>query len=337
MSPLNRRCFLASLSAASLVGQSRRGGPLGTAGPPAGLRDGRSLSSAGRVQGDPRGPGGPPYLAFARLASSPSAPEGIADEARRLARAAVGALGGMDRFVSKGNVVWVKPNIAWNRRPEQAACTNPDLVAEVVRMCFEAGAGKVLVGDNPCQEAEETYVRSGIRQTVEKAGARMVLLDERKFRAISLKGAKVLTSWKLYTEMVEVDRFINVPIAKQHTLCRAVLGMKNLMGAAGGDRARFHQNIANTVPDLAGFLKPHLVVLDAVRVLAANGPTGGNLSDVRRKDTVVAGTDQVAVDAAGAELLGIKPAQIGYIVEAADRGLGSMDYQSLNPARVEVF
>ena len=324
MLPLDRRRFLASaFSAASLAGQAPRSA--------VGLRNGLESAGDGRVQG------GPPHMAIAHASSPPSAPEGIADEARRLARAAVGALGGMGRFVSKGNVVWVKPNIAWNRLPEQAACTNPDLVAEVVRMCFEAGAGKVLVGDNPCQEAEQTYARSGIRQAAERAGARCVFLDERKFRAMSLKGAKVLTSWKLYTEMVEAERFINVPIAKQHTLTRAVLGMKNLMGAAGGSRERFHQNIANTVPDLAGFLKPHLVVLDAVRVLAANGPTGGNLSDVKRKDTVIAGTDQVAVDAAGADLLGIKPAQVAYIVEAANRGLGTMDYRSLSPAQVEIF
>ncbi len=324
MSGINRRCFLGSaFSAATLAGQSSR------------LAAG--LNPAGRVQGDARGLGGLPRLAIAHSSASPSAADGIADEARRLARAAVGALGGMQRFVSKGNVVWVKPNIAWNRRPEQAACTNPDVVAEVVRMCFEAGAGKVLVGDNPCQEAEQTYARSGIRQAAEREGARCVLLDERKFRTMSLKGAKVLASWKLYSEMVEADCFINVPIAKQHSLCRAVIGMKNLMGAAGANRERFHQNIAHTVPDLAGFLKPHLVVLDAVRILAANGPTGGNLSDVRRKDTVMAGTDQVALDAAGAELLGIKPDRIGYIVEAADRGLGTMDHQSLDPAQVEIF
>ena len=324
MPPLDRRLFLASAFSTACVSA-------------AGPRGGGSSRCEERVQGDPRGPGGPPHIAIAHSISSPSSPDAIADEARRLARAAVGALGGMERFVSRGNVVWVKPNIAWNRRPEQAACTNPDVVAEVVRMCFEAGAGKVLVGDNPCQEAEQTYARSGIRQAAEKAGARCVLLDERKFRAMALKGAKVLTNWKLYTEIVEADRFINVPIAKQHTLCRAVMGMKNLMGAAGGSRERFHQNMANAIPDLAGFLKPHLVVLDAVRVLIANGPTGGNLSDVKRKDTVIAGTDQVAVDSIGAGLLGIEPARIGYIVEAANRGLGTMDYQSLRPAQVEIF
>ncbi len=278
----------------------------------------------------------PPSLAIAHYKAPPSAPEGIAEEARRLTRAAVGALGGMGRFVSKGNVVWVKPNIAFDRRPEQAACTNPDVVAAIVEMCFQAGAAKVLVSDNPIHVPERTFPRSGIQQAAEKAGARCPFMDERRFRAMSLTGAKVLTKWKLYSELVEADCLINVPIAKQHSLAKAVLGMKNLMGAAGGDRGRFHQDIANTVTDLAAFLKPRLVVLDAVRILAANGPTGGNLSDVKRKDLVVAGVDQVAVDSVGATILGYRPADIGYLVEGQSRGLGTTDFQSLSPVRLEV-
>jgi uncharacterized protein (DUF362 family) len=112
--------------------------------------------------------------------------------------------------------------------------------------------------------------------------------------------------------------------------------MKNLMGIAGGDRNRFHQDLSNTVADLAAFIHPALVVMDAIRVLTANGPVGGNLADVARKDTVVAGVDQVAVDAVGATLLGVKPQDVGYIVEANDRRLGTMAFESLKPARVEL-
>jgi uncharacterized protein (DUF362 family) len=278
----------------------------------------------------------PPSLAIAHCKAPSNAPETIPEEARRLTRAAIGALGGMGRFVSKGNLVWVKPNIAWDRRPEQAACTNPDVVAAIVEMCYQAGAAKVVVGDNPCHPPERTFPRSGIQQAAERAGARCPFMDERKFRTMSLNGARVLTKWKLYAELVEADCLINVPIAKQHSLAKAVLGMKNLMGAAGGDRNRFHQDIANTVTDLAVFLKPRLVVLDAVRVLTANGPTGGNLSDVKRKDLVAAGVDQVAVDALGATILGYRPADIPYLVEGQSRRLGTMDFQSLAPVRLEI-
>jgi uncharacterized protein (DUF362 family) len=276
-----------------------------------------------------------PALAIAHYKGSPAQPDGIAEEARRLTRSSIDSLGGMGRFVSRGNTVWVKPNIGWDRRPEQAATTNPDVVSTVIEMCFQAGAKKVLVSDNPCNEARNTFPRSGIQQAAEKAGAQVFFLDERKFRKMAING-KVLKEWAIYQDVVEADRLINVAIAKTHNLSKATLGMKNLMGVTGGARNRFHQDIDNSLVDLAVFLKPHLTVLDAIRVLTANGPTGGNLADVKRKDTIVAGVDQVAVDAVGATLLGYKPEDIGHIVEANARGLGTINFNSLSPRRVEV-
>jgi uncharacterized protein (DUF362 family) len=277
-----------------------------------------------------------PSLAIAHYKTSPVAPDAIAEEARRLTRASLEALGGMGRFVSHGQVVWVKPNIAWDRRPEQAACTNPDVVAALVEMCFQAGAGKVWVGDNTIHLAERTFARSGIQTAAERAGAQCCFMDPSRFRKMAIKGGKVLKEWEIYSAVMECDRVINVGIAKHHSLTRAVLGMKNLMGVAGGARNRFHQDISNTVADLAGFIRPQLIVLDAVRILTANGPTGGNVADVKRQDTVVAGVDQVAVDAFGATLLGLKPADIGYVVEAHARGIGTMNFQALAPVRLEI-
>jgi uncharacterized protein (DUF362 family) len=241
----------------------------------------------------------------------------------------------MGRFVSKGNTVWVKPNIGWDRRPEQAATSNPDVVATVVELCYQAGAARVTVGDNPCVSPLASFARSGIQAAALKAGARCFYMDDRKFRRMAIRG-RILKEWEIYTEAVEATRLVNVFIPKQHSLTKATLGMKNLMGLAGGARNRFHQDIAGTLADLAAFLHPQLIVLDAVRVLAANGPTGGNTSDVRRKDTVAAGVDQVAMDAYGATLLGLRPAEIGFISEAQRRGLGTMDYQALAPAMLEV-
>jgi uncharacterized protein (DUF362 family) len=276
-----------------------------------------------------------PALAIAHYKNSPTDPDGIAEEAKRLTRNAIDALGGMSRFVSHGNIVWVKPNIGWDRRPEQAATTNPEVVATLVEMCFQAGAAKVLVSDNPCNEARNTFPRSGIRQAAEKAGAQVFFLDERKFRKMALNG-KVLKEWPIYQDVVEADRLINCPIVKNHELSKATLGMKNLMGVTGGARNRFHQDIDDTLVDLAAFLKPQLTVLDAVRVLTANGPTGGNLADVKRRDTVVAGTDQVAVDAFGATLMGYKPEEIGHIAQGNARGLGKINFNALAPKRLEV-
>jgi uncharacterized protein (DUF362 family) len=311
MDDSSRRDFL---KACALIGAAMKLGPF-------------ALEASAAVAG--------PALSIAHFKTSPQAADAIADEARRLTLEAMNGLGGMGRFIGKGDVVWVKPNIGWNRRPEQAATTNPDVVATLVSLCWQAGAKRVIVSDNSCNSAVASFARSGIQQAAQKAGAECFVMDESRFRKTSLNG-KVMPAWELYGDVLGVNKFINVPIVKHHNLCRATLGMKNLMGVAGGERNRFHQDLNNTLVDLAGFVRPTLVVMDAVRILTANGPTGGNLADVQRRDTVAAGTDQVAIDAFGATLLGLKPQDIGYIVEGNARKLGTIAFESLKPRRIEI-
>jgi uncharacterized protein (DUF362 family) len=273
-----------------------------------------------------------PKMSIAKYRTSPTETDGIAEEAVRLTRQVIKDIGGMSRFVSKNDVVWVKPNIAWDRTPEQAGNTNPDVVATVVKMCFESGAKQVIVGDNPCNAGELTYPNSQIQPMAEKAGARVVQLDKRKFKKMALNG-KALKEWEMHTEMMEVDTLINIAIAKHHIRSGATLGIKNLMGLCGGSRNRFHQDLTNVLPDLAAFVKPKLTIVDAIRVLKANGPRGGKLEDVKRRDTLVAGVDQVAIDAFSATLLDMDPKDIGHIVEADKRGIGTMDYKSVSPVK----
>jgi uncharacterized protein (DUF362 family) len=149
-------------------------------------------------------------------------------------------------------------------------------------------------------------------------------------------GGNALKSWPIYTEVMEADKVINVPIAKTHGLTTLTLGMKNWMGVMGGSRGRIHQRIEGSIVDVALLIRPALIVLDAVRILTANGPGGGDLSDVKRANTVVAGTDQVAVDAYGATLFGMKGADIGHIVAAHRAGLGTMDISRLKIKRINL-
>jgi uncharacterized protein (DUF362 family) len=256
--------------------------------------------------------------------------------AERIVRAAVDALGGMKRFIAKGDVVVVKPNIGWDRVPEQAATTNPEVVAALVKMAFEAGAKKVKVFDRTVNDPRRCYVQSGIEPAAKAAGAEVSHIDDRKFRDVSIPGGVAIQSWPLYTELLEADKLINVPIAKHHGLSKLTMSMKNWMGVMGSGRNMVHQRIDDSLVDLAIVIKPQLTVLDAVRILTAHGPTGGNLADVKRLDTVVAGVDQVAVDAYGATLFGMKGADLGYVVKAAQRGVGRMDLEKLNLKRLEI-
>jgi len=271
-----------------------------------------------------------PAMSIARWDEAALAGADLMPVAVALTEAAVASLGGMDRFVNKGDRVWIKPSIGWNRRPELAATTNPDVVATLVRMCRDAGAKVVKVGDHPCQPARQTYRNSGISQAVDAAGGKMVYLDEARFQEVPL-GGEFLETWPVYKEVFESDLVINVPILKHHSLTRCTIAMKNYMGVIGGNRSAWHQNMDACLVDITRFMKPRLTILDAVRVLTDHGPQGGDPEDVDLRGIVAAGTDIVAIDAFGATLLGHKPEEIGFVAAAAQQGLGTLDFASLNP------
>jgi len=243
-------------------------------------------------------------------------------------RRAVEAVGGMSRFVKRGERVVIKPNIGWNRLAEQAANTNPDVVAEVVRLVAAAGAGKIWVTDVSVNTAEQCFARSGIEKAAQAAGATVVRPDSTAFREVDVSG-KLLHTGDVLFPFVEADRIINVPVVKQHGLSRATMAMKNWYGVLGGQRVKLHQNIHLSIVDLAAMIKPTLTIMDATRILLANGPTGGSLADVKRMDTVAVSTDEVALDAFGAGLLGLAPVDLGFIVEGMKAGLGTLDWKSL--------
>jgi len=264
-----------------------------------------------------------PELAIARNDTDPAA----------LVRKAVAALGGMKRFVSRGDIVAVKPNIGWDRAPIHAANTNPQVVAEVVRLAYDAGAKHVVVTDASCNEPNRCFQRSGIWSAAYELGAEVIVPVESRFKKMRLKG-EVLDEWPVYTPLIHADKVINVPIAKHHNLAGYTGAMKNWYGVLGGRRNRLHQSIDVSVADLATFMQPTLTILDAVRVLMRNGPQGGNVADAKDMFTVIASVDQVAIDALGCTLIGKTADQIHYLKMGEERSLGTMNWQSLRSVEV---
>lgn len=246
----------------------------------------------------------------------------------QITKEAISSLGGIQRFVSKGDVVIVKPNIGWDRTPKQAACTNPQVVKTLVELSLGAGAKEVKIIDNPCNPAQRTYARSGIAAAAKEAGGKVLFPNPHKLKKISLNG-KWLKEWEVYTDFVEADKIINVPIAKTHSLSRLTMGMKNWLGALGGNRNQLHQKLDQVMIDLAAFFKPCLTVMDGYRILIRNGPQGGRLSDVELFKTVVAGVDYVAVDAAGATFFDIQPQDLPYLQIAHQMGVGEINLEKL--------
>ncbi len=240
-------------------------------------------------------------------------------------RAAMAQLGGMERFVTSGAKVVVKPNVLTGRPPEYATTTNPIVISTIIRMCLEAGAAEVTVLDYPTSSARAAFKESGLAQATAEAGGTLKYLSNRDFDRVDIPEGVAIDSWPLVTEALEADTFINVPIGKTHGMAGLTLAMKNLMGIMGDSRGKIHIDYPQKITDVNTLVKPHLVILDAYRILTRNGPTGGNLDDVAMPKTVVAGTSQVAVDAYGATIMGWQPTDLPSLVEAAARGLGEID------------
>ncbi len=251
------------------------------------------------------------------------------DDPQQLARHAIEELGGIRRFVSRADIVLVKPNIGWDRTPEQAANTNPLVVAEIVRQCWNAGARKVIVTDVSCNEPRRCFQRSGIADAAQREGAEIILPDLARFKDVDLQG-EVLREWPVFEPFLNADKIINVPIAKHHSLTGTTLGMKNWYGILGGPRHQLHQKINESLVDLADFMRPTLTVIDSYRVLIRNGPTGGNLEDVVLKKTLIAGTDPVALDAYVAKAYwNLEVSALPYLQMANQRGLGTYDFEKI--------
>ena len=265
----------------------------------------------------------PAYLNYPQLAVLQG------DDPVALVKEAIRDLGGIQRFISRGDVVLVKPNIGWDRTPEQAANTNPDVVAEVVRQCLGAGAKRVVVTDVSCNELRRCFQRSGIAEAAKQAGAEVILPDPSSFKEINLQG-EVLHAWPVFEPFLNADKIINVPVAKHHALTGTTLGMKNWYGMLGGQRNQLHQKIHESLVDLADFVRPTLTIIDCYRILLRNGPTGGNLEDVLLKKTLLASTDPVAIDAYAAKAYwNIDVDALPYLKLAAKRGLGTYEFERL--------
>jgi uncharacterized protein (DUF362 family) len=258
---------------------------------------------------------------------------GEPNSAEALVRRAIDAMGGIKRFVSRGDVVVIKPNIGWDRMPIHAANTNPDVVGAVIQLAFEAGAKKVVVADGSCNDPNRCFQRSGIWRKAYALGAEVVLPAEHRFRTTRMKG-EVLDEWPIFTTLVDADKVINVPVAKHHNLAKYTAAMKNWYGVLGGRRNRLHQNIDTSIADLATFMRPTLVVVDAMRVLMRNGPQGGNIDDTKVMNQVFATVDQVAADAYGATLIGQHRDNLPYLKMGHERGLGTMYWEQLKVREV---
>lgn len=323
-----------SLTRRELLKKAAIAGSLGAAGGylalapeswPLSLKDSKGLRSQETPEpfrlGDfrvPR-PTGKPELALGRGATS-----------EINLKKAMDALGGLSHYIKPGDVVLVKPNVAFDRSPNLGATTHPEILTALIQMLrVDCRAAEVRVADNPIESPADCFAKSGIRPAAERAGARVYLPDGNAFAMLNTPGATLIENWWFFRRPLDgVNKVIGLSPVKDHNLCGASMGIKNWYGLLGGRRNQFHQDIHQIVSDLSLMIRPTLTILDGTRVLMANGPTGGDPTNVRPGDTVAVGLDPVALDAWAYEnLLQRSEGQPAYLALAEEKGTGIRDYR----------
>jgi len=266
----------------------------------------------------------------------------ISGEPAAATRKALEAIGGISRFVKKGQRVVLKPNMSFARTPDLSATTHPLVVATVAQACMEAGAQQVLVLDHTLHRAEICLERTGIRDACKSiSGVHVLALQERTFfREVKVPKGKDLESVEVVKEILDGYILINIPVAKSHSATGVSLGMKGLMGLVW-DRESFHSrfNINQAIADLGTVIKPQVTILDATRALVSGGP--GGPGEVRKLNLIIAGTDPVAVDSYGVSIVpwygqNFKGRQVEHLLAAYEKGLGKIDIDQLKVFREKV-
>jgi len=327
---LERRAFLKQAGMVALLASGATWSALAPAGAPFSLRDpdgerGKSKRKTIHL----------PENGYAVEASSVHSHLGVArgSDVDAMIRASVAAIGGIDRFIQRDDIVVIKPNVAFERSAPLGATTNPEVLKALVRLVREAHPKEIRVADNPIESPESCFVRSGIRQAAIDVGARVMLPTPGDFETINVPGATWIEEWPFFwSPFRNATKVIGVAPVKDHNLCAASMTTKNWYGLLGGRRNQFHQDIHGIISDLALMLKPTFVVLDGTRVLYRNGPTGGTLGDVREGRTIVASTDSLAADSFGWDMLlerkGIE--RPDYFAQVAGRGLGNPEWTEVS-------
>jgi len=249
------------------------------------------------------------------------------DNPKNRVEKAISLLGGMKKFISQGQTVLIKPNLVFPEPPPKT--TDPGVIATLVKMVMEAGAGRVLVGESPSSgerkarglTSREVFEKTGVGQMVKELGGEVLLLDQSDVADVDISSATLYKKAKIYRTFLEADVVISVPVLKTHFLTDVTLGIKNLYGfVAQEHRKLYHRNDINQkLVDLLKLRRPDLTVIDGGLCMEGLGPSAGKPVQM---DVIIAGKDVVACDAVGASLMMFDPMQVDHIRMADHDRLG---------------
>ena len=254
---------------------------------------------------------------------------------KKMVEAGIAKMGGWDKFFKPGDKVALKPNLAWNSTPEQGGNTHPDILRAVIKGAEACKVKQILIPENTCQPEKMTFKVSGANDAIEGTSAKLYRPKPADYKEVDVPKGKICQQAKVTRDLIEADCLVNMPVAKHHGGATLSLSMKNWMGAVDNSTRRaWHRNgLHQCIADFSTFLKPHLIVIDATRIMLDNGPQGpGKLAHPHE---IIFATDPVAADTYAATLFGKKPKDVLHIELAAKLGVGCADIDKIKVERVE--
>ncbi|MEI6876071.1 MAG: DUF362 domain-containing protein [Spirochaetota bacterium] len=219
--------------------------------------------------------------------------------------------------------VLVKPNLLNASSPERAVTTHPELLRAFLRALKRGGAARILVGDSPCYQAQDTVgLRTGIKDAAASEGALWV--DFSEGQEVDNPEGSIVKRFNLAACLGDVDLLVSLPKLKTHQLMYYTGAIKNLFGLVPGfQKSGFHlrfpgrADFAAMLADLALAAKPDFALMDAVVAMEGPGPNAGS---PRHLGLLLASKDSLALDFAAADLIGYDPLRIPYLAALAGRG-----------------
>jgi uncharacterized protein (DUF362 family) len=246
---------------------------------------------------------------------------------------AIELLGGIEKFVSPGAKVFIKPNCMLFTGPPTT--TNPLVVGALIELCRKAGAKKITVGELSIVgvDPKTNFEYNGMKDYVERFSDERCEVRvfcpsdeepiEKNFELMESKDAKAIKKMWFPKEIKDADVFINVPVAKTHTASDITLGIKNMHGTYHTSQRRLYHTtedaMAHKFIDALLRKYPNLTVTDCWYAGEGEGPY---FMTFKKMGLVVASSDIVANDAVVSYLMGFDPLRVKMIRIANERGFG---------------
>jgi len=246
--------------------------------------------------------------------------------------------GGFGKNVKK---LGFKPNIPFGRTPEQGICTHPDLIDVFLEKTIKSGIKDIVIPERVGRSDAGAFERNGSGPVLKKHKQKVSPTKSKssEFTVIEIPEAKSLKTVEVFTELLECDATVNMPVAKHHGGATMTITMKNWMGVVKDPRWWHRNNLHQCIADFSLFLKPTWSIVDATRCITSRGPGGPSEFDPNimiYPNEVILSRDPVAADAVAARHFHESPHEVKYLSIAQEMGIGVIGQADMNIHEIEV-